>query len=57
VVIGDYFKLNYHRLLMVISGNFIIGYCWLFYYRPLVVILLLTIDDYSVSGYSIISYY
>ncbi len=57
MVIGDYFKLNYHRLLMVISGNFIIGYCWLFYYRPLVVILLLTIDDYSVSGYSIISYY
>ncbi len=37
--IGGYFKLNYHRLLMaisgttllmVISGYYIGGYCWLF---------------------------
>jgi len=46
MAIGDYFKLNYHRLLVVISG-----YCWLFYCKPLVVILLVTIDDYSIGSY------
>jgi hypothetical protein len=33
-------------LLMVMDG-----YCWLFYCRPLVVILLVVIDDYSIGGY------
>jgi hypothetical protein len=27
--IGGYFRLNYHRLLMVIGGYFIDGYFWL----------------------------
>jgi hypothetical protein len=30
-------------LLMAISDYFNISYCWLFYYRPLVVILLVAI--------------
>jgi len=38
-------------LLMVICGNFINGYDWLFHCRPLVVILLMVIDGYSISGH------
>ncbi len=63
--IGGYFRLNYHKLLMVISGVILlmdvgcysIGgysinvYCWLFYCRSLVVILLVSIDGYFTSGY------
>jgi hypothetical protein len=52
VNIGGYFKLNYHKILMVING-----YQWLFYCRPLMVILLVVIDDYYISGYCIISHY
>ncbi len=33
-------------ILMVISGYFINDYQWLFYYNPLVVILLVVIDGY-----------
>ncbi len=46
--IANYFKLNYHRLIVVIMLVVII---WLFYCRPLVVILLVTINGYSISGY------
>jgi hypothetical protein len=43
---------------MAISDYFINGYCWLFYCRPLVVILLVVIDvillvainDYFING-------
>ncbi len=29
----------------------ICGYCWLTYYRPLMVILSMVIDGYSICGY------
>jgi hypothetical protein len=53
MVIGGYFIngycwLNYHKLFESYS---ISGYYWLFYYRPLVVILSMAIDDYSIDGY------
>jgi hypothetical protein len=35
MLIGDYFKWNYHRLLMAINGS----------------ILLMAIDGYSIGGY------
>jgi hypothetical protein len=38
-------------MLMVIGGYFINGYCWLFYYKPLVVILLVVIDGHFTGGY------
>jgi len=53
---------------MAIGGCFINGYWWLFYCKPLVVILLLAIDGYcwllvvifcyitTIGGYYIISY-
>jgi hypothetical protein len=57
--ISGYFMLNYYRLLMVISGYYIngycgyfindysiSGYCWLCYCKPLVIILLVAIDGY-----------
>jgi hypothetical protein len=34
-----------------IGGYFISDYYWLLYCRPLVVILLVAIDDYFVAGY------
>ncbi len=43
--------LNYHNLLMDIGGYYINGYYSLFYYRPLVVILLVAINDYFINGY------
>jgi len=38
-------------LLMAIGGYFIDGYCWLFYCKPLVVILSVVVDGYSIGGY------
>jgi hypothetical protein len=38
-------------ILMDIGGYFISIYCWLFYCRPLVVILLVAIDGYSIGDY------
>jgi len=29
--IGHYFKLNYHRLLVVLNGYYINAYWWIFY--------------------------
>jgi hypothetical protein len=46
VDIGAYFRLNYHKLLVVISGYFINGQWWL-----LMVILLLAIGAYFINGY------
>jgi hypothetical protein len=42
---------GYWWILVVINGNYIGGYWWLFYYRPLVVILLVSINGYSISVY------
>jgi hypothetical protein len=36
---------------MVIDGYFINGYWWLFHCQPLMVILLMAIDGYSIAGY------
>jgi hypothetical protein len=36
---------------MVIGAYSINGYCYIFYYMPLVVILLLVIDGYFIGGY------
>jgi len=33
------------------------GYCWLLYYKPYVVILLLAINNYSIGDYSIGGYF
>jgi len=49
--ISDYFRLNYSKLLLVISGYSINDYCWLLYCKPLVVIILVAIDGYSISDY------
>jgi hypothetical protein len=49
VVINGYFIVVI--LLMAIGGYSINGYCWLFYYSPLVIILLVVIDGYSIGGY------
>jgi hypothetical protein len=38
-------------ILVVIGGYFISGYCWLFYCRPLVVILLMAMDGYIIGCY------
>jgi hypothetical protein len=38
-------------LLAIIDGYFIGGYCWLFYWRLLIVILLAVIDGYYIGGY------
>jgi hypothetical protein len=46
VDIGGYFRLNYHKLLVVISGYCISGYWWL-----LMVILLLVIGGYFINVY------
>jgi hypothetical protein len=45
--VGGYFKLNYHRLLVIING-----YWWLNYHRLLVDILLVVIIGYYIGGYS-----
>jgi hypothetical protein len=37
MVIGGYFRLNFHKLLMIISGYFINDYWWLNYHKILVV--------------------
>jgi len=42
---------GYQWLLIFINICSIGGYYWLFYYRSLVVILLMAIDDYFVGGY------
>ncbi len=47
--IGGYFRLNYHRLLMIIDGYFINGYWWLSmlnYHKSL-----MTISGYYINGY------
>jgi hypothetical protein len=62
--IGGYEWLLYYRLFvailfMAIGGISICGYCWLFFYTPLMVffvwllmvILLMVINDYFVNGY------
>jgi hypothetical protein len=36
---------------MAIGGQITIGYWWLFYYRPLMVILLVAIGDYFINVY------
>jgi hypothetical protein len=36
---------------VAIGGYFIIGYCWLFYCKPLVTILLVVITSYFIGGY------
>jgi hypothetical protein len=36
---------------MAIGGYFINDHCWLFYCRPLVVILFVSIDGYYIGGY------
>ncbi len=38
-------------ILMSIGGCSINIYWWLFHYKPLVVILLVAIDGYSIGGY------
>jgi len=40
-------------LLVAIGDYSISGYCWLFYCKPLMVILLVIIDGYSIGGYFI----
>jgi hypothetical protein len=40
---------------MVIGGYSINSYWWLFHCKPLVVILLVAIDNYFIGGYYIIS--
>jgi hypothetical protein len=32
IIIGGYYKLNYHKLLMTTGDYYINGYYWLFYY-------------------------
>jgi cyclic lactone autoinducer peptide len=49
VVINGYFIVAI--LLTAIGGLSINGYCWLFYYRPLVIILIVVIDGYFIGGY------
>jgi hypothetical protein len=52
--VGGYFKLNYHRLLVIINGYWwlnYIGYWWLNYHRLLVDILLVVIVGYSIVGH------
>ncbi len=55
MIINGYFRLNYHKLLVVIigyyingywCGYFINGYCWLSYCQ-----LLMVINGYSIGGY------
>jgi len=46
VDIGDYFRLKYHKLLVIDSGYYISEYWWLFYYK-----LLLDILGYIIIGY------
>jgi hypothetical protein len=41
---------------MSIGGYSISGYWWLFYCKPLMVILLVIIDGYSIGGYFINGY-
>jgi len=50
MVITNYFRLNYHRLLMAIGDYSIIGHWWLFYWWPLIIILLVTINGYFING-------
>jgi hypothetical protein len=49
VDIGGYFRLNYHRLLVVINGYYIIGYRWLL--MVIMAILLMAISDYYIGGH------
>jgi hypothetical protein len=56
MVIGGYWWLNYHRLLVAILlvpiGNYsIVGHCWLSYWWILMVILLVVINEYFINGY------
>ncbi len=61
MVINGHWYLFYLRLLMFLNGYFfnnysiggycINGYWWLFRCKPLVVILLVIIDDYFINGY------
>jgi hypothetical protein len=36
---------------VAIGGYYINGYFWLLYYKPLMVILIVAIDGYSIGGY------
>jgi hypothetical protein len=51
VFIGDYFRLNHHRLLMAIGGYSINGYYIRDYFRLNYHRLLVVINDYYISGY------
>jgi hypothetical protein len=44
-------------ILVAIGGYSISGCCWLFYCKPLVVILLVDIDGYLIGGYWWLFYY
>jgi len=54
VIIGDYFRLNYHKLLMVINGYFKLNYHKLLI--VISVIILLVIGGYFINGYCWLSY-
>jgi len=46
--IGDYFRLKYHKLLVVINGYYISGYWWLFL---IILGYIMTIDGYFILSY------
>jgi hypothetical protein len=49
--ISGYWWIFFSWLLVIINGYCISGYWWLFHYKPLVIILLMAIDIYSIGDY------